>query len=120
MSPALGRACKHSYLLWRANELRGQKNLHFRFLRFGVNLLRFCFLRFGLNFQLDFLLRLCYKLRMEENEPSGDLGWHTMSGEFFLACLRRVAAGEDPDLVYLEAYANAEREDYRENDDEKE
>ena len=50
-----------------------------------------------------------------DTEPASNLGWHTMSGEFFLAALRRVAAGEDPDLLYAELWANAEREDYRDN-----
>lgn len=38
------------------------------------------------------------------------LGWWTISGEDLLALLRRVAAGEDPELVYAEAYANSEIE----------
>jgi hypothetical protein len=37
------------------------------------------------------------------------LGWHAISGEEILEMLRRVAAGEDPDLVYMEAYVNADR-----------
>jgi len=36
------------------------------------------------------------------------LGWHVISGEDLLAMLRRVAAGEDPDLVYIECDVNAE------------
>lgn len=39
------------------------------------------------------------------------LGWHVISGEDLLAMLRRVAEGEDPDLVYIEAYINAAREE---------
>ena len=39
-----------------------------------------------------------------------DLGWHVISGEALLAMLRRVAAGEDPDMVYAEGYVNADRE----------
>lgn len=39
-----------------------------------------------------------------------DLGWHVISGEDLLAMLRRVAAGEDPEMVYIEEYANAEVE----------
>lgn len=35
------------------------------------------------------------------------LGWWTLSGEQLLAMLKRVAAGEDPDMVYAEEYANA-------------
>lgn len=38
-----------------------------------------------------------------------------MSGEFFLAALRRVANGEDPDLLYAELWGNAEIEDFRDN-----
>lgn len=43
---------------------------------------------------------------MPDLEPSS-IGWWTISGEGLLAMLRRVAAGEDPDLVYAEEYANA-------------
>ena len=38
------------------------------------------------------------------------LGWWTIKGEALLDLLRRAAAGEDPDLLYAEAYANAEHE----------
>lgn len=38
------------------------------------------------------------------------LGWHTISGEHFLECLQRVAAGEDPDMIFAELWANAEHE----------
>lgn len=38
------------------------------------------------------------------------LGWWTLSGEQLLLMLKRVAAGEDPDLVYAEEYANAKIE----------
>lgn len=38
------------------------------------------------------------------------LGWWSISGETLLEMLRRVAAGEDPDLVYAETYANCEIE----------
>lgn len=51
---------------------------------------------------------------MEPNErpsdtqlESVDLGWWLVSGEDLLAVLRRVAAGDDPDLVFAECYANA-------------
>lgn len=43
------------------------------------------------------------------SEPA-PLGWWAISGEEFLAALRRVAEGESPDLVYAEAYANADIE----------
>lgn len=36
------------------------------------------------------------------------LGWWAISGEALLDMLRRVASGEDPDLVYAEEYANSE------------
>lgn len=39
------------------------------------------------------------------------LGWWVIDGASMLEALRRVAAGEDPDLVYVELYANTERED---------
>ena len=39
------------------------------------------------------------------------LGWWAISGDVLLGSLRRVAAGEDPDLVYAELYANTERDD---------
>lgn len=42
----------------------------------------------------------------DENE----LGWHVISGIHLLECLRRVAAGENPDLVFAELWANAEHE----------
>lgn len=40
-----------------------------------------------------------------------DLGWWSISGEALLDLLRRAHDGEDPDLLYAEEYANAERED---------
>ena len=40
-----------------------------------------------------------------------DLGWWVLSGEAVLDALRRVRAGEDPDLVYAELYANSEHEE---------
>lgn len=40
-----------------------------------------------------------------------DLGWHVISGEHLLEVLRRAAEGENPDLVFAEIWANAERED---------
>jgi hypothetical protein len=36
------------------------------------------------------------------------LGWWAISGEMLLDLLRRASAGEDPDLLYAEAYANSE------------
>lgn len=45
-------------------------------------------------------------------------GWHVIHGETFLDALRRCHEGESPDLVYMELDANAEREDFREDEDE--
>lgn len=39
------------------------------------------------------------------------LGWWAIAGTELLALLHRVATGEDPDVVYAEAYANAEHPD---------
>lgn len=39
-----------------------------------------------------------------------ELGWWTIAGEVLLLMLRRVAAGEDPDLIYAELYANSMHE----------
>lgn len=36
--------------------------------------------------------------------------WWAISEDAFLDALRRVAAGEDPDLVYAEFYANSDHE----------
>lgn len=38
------------------------------------------------------------------------MGWWVIDGESLLAMLKRVAEGEDPDLVYAEEYANSEIE----------
>lgn len=37
-------------------------------------------------------------------------GWWTISAECFMTALRRVHAGEDPDMVYAEFYANSDVE----------
>ena len=39
-----------------------------------------------------------------------EAGWWAISGEALLSMLRRVAAGEEPDLVYAEEYANSDHE----------
>jgi hypothetical protein len=45
------------------------------------------------------------------SEPvAPDLGWHVLSGEHLLDLLRRAHAGENPDLLMVELWANAERE----------
>ena len=41
---------------------------------------------------------------------SGERGWWTMSGECFIEALRRAHAGEDPEIVYAEWYANSDVE----------
>ena len=43
------------------------------------------------------------------------LGWWAIAGEELLAALRRVAGGEDPDLVYAELYANSDHEEVDES-----
>ena len=47
---------------------------------------------------------------MSEDEKD-DLGWHVISGTHLLELLRRAAAGESPDLVFAELWANAEHEE---------
>lgn len=44
-----------------------------------------------------------------EGSPPLPLGYWAISGEAILAMLKRVANGEDPDLVYAEEYANSDR-----------
>lgn len=39
------------------------------------------------------------------------LGWNVISSEGLLDLLRRANAGEDPDLLFAEAWANAEHEE---------
>lgn len=39
-----------------------------------------------------------------------DLGWWVISDENLLAMLRRCAAGDDPDLIMAEEYANCDHE----------
>lgn len=38
------------------------------------------------------------------------LGWWAIQGEVLISMLRRCSAGEDPDLVYAEEYANSDHE----------
>lgn len=49
--------------------------------------------------------------------PTPDLGWHVINGERLLELLRRAAAGENPDLVYAEEWANADHERVEGRDD---
>ena len=39
-----------------------------------------------------------------------DRAWWVMSGDELRSMLRRAANGEDPDVIYTEAHASAERE----------
>ena len=41
-------------------------------------------------------------------EQVPDLGWHVISGEHFLDCLRRCEEGESADMVFAELWANSE------------
>jgi hypothetical protein len=43
---------------------------------------------------------------MDADQPS-NLGWWTISGESLLDLLRQVEAGESPDIVYAQNYANS-------------
>lgn len=46
-----------------------------------------------------------------------DLGWHVISGERLLELMRRAAAGESPDPLYAEEWANADHERVEDSDD---
>ena len=46
-------------------------------------------------------------------ERTGEMPWHVIHGDTLKRMLDRCAAGEDPELVYIEEYANAERDGYR-------
>ena len=37
-------------------------------------------------------------------------GWWVIAGHYLLEALRKVAAGEDPEMVYTELYANSDIE----------
>lgn len=43
----------------------------------------------------------------DDRDPQG---WWTISGTSLLDMLRRAHRGEDPDLLYAEAYANSDHE----------
>lgn len=49
---------------------------------------------------------------MSQETPPRSLGWWVIHGEELLDGLRRAAAGDDPDIVYAELYANSDTEDY--------
>lgn len=42
--------------------------------------------------------------------------WHVIDRERLMQLLRRAHAGEDPDLLYIEEYVNAEREEIENGD----
>jgi phosphopentomutase len=42
------------------------------------------------------------------DETDTSLGWWSISGVALLEALRRVAEGENPDIVYAELYANSD------------
>lgn len=46
-----------------------------------------------------------------DRTPGGDLGYVVISGQDFLAFMRRAAAGESADLLYAEFYANSDIEE---------
>lgn len=46
-----------------------------------------------------------------------NMGWWAISGEDFLAALKRAHAGENPELIYAELYANSEIENFGANDE---
>lgn len=48
---------------------------------------------------------------MGDPTPPPDRAWHVINGAHLLDLLRRAAAGEDPDVVYVEAWLRASRED---------
>jgi hypothetical protein len=45
-------------------------------------------------------------------DDAARLGWWTISGADLLDMLRRAHAGEDPGVVYAEAYVNSDVTDY--------
>lgn len=45
-----------------------------------------------------------------------ELGWWSISGDDFMEALRRAHAGESPEMIYAEWYANSEIEKPGENE----
>lgn len=41
-------------------------------------------------------------------DKRSSMGWWTICGEDLLDLMRRAAAGEDPNMLYAEAYANSD------------
>lgn len=44
--------------------------------------------------------------------PDAPRAWHIISDLDLMALLCRAHAGENPDLLYIEEYVNADREDF--------
>jgi hypothetical protein len=42
---------------------------------------------------------------------ASDLGWWAISGDDLLAALKRAHAGDNPDILYAELYANSDTVD---------
>ena len=55
-------------------------------------------------------LQVGHKEKMSE-QTAAPPAWHVIRGDQLLEMLRRVQAGEDPEMVYLEEYVNAERDE---------
>lgn len=51
------------------------------------------------------------------DDERDELGWWTIAGSELIAALRRVGAGEDPDMVYIDLYANSDHENVEGNRD---
>jgi len=51
----------------------------------------------------------------EEEAMTRDTSWWCISGEQLIAALRQVAAGDDPNVVYLELLANSQSEEQEEH-----
>ena len=48
----------------------------------------------------------------DADEDADPLGWWNIAGSELLELLRRAHDGEDPDVIYAEAYANSGITDY--------
>jgi hypothetical protein len=56
----------------------------------------------------DMICKTCLTSYAPDSWP-----WWTISGDELMKMLYRVQRGDDPGVVYLEAYVNSDREDYR-------
>lgn len=48
------------------------------------------------------------KERQSSSDEVPERPWHVIHGEDLLSLLKRCSAGEDPEMVYVESYANSE------------